>query len=229
MSFAVMQPYLFPYLGYYQLVNAVDSFVFYDDVTYIKNGYINRNNILVSGKAQRFTVPVLGASSNKLIKDLNFDANVKKTLKTISQSYVKAPYFHDIYPMVEKILKNAERHVHTLCANSIMSVFSYLDINKQFKFSSDLEYDRALPAADKLIAMAALLNSKDYINSPGGKALYKKEYFSDKGVNLSFIEIQSVTYEQGKADFVPYLSMIDVLMWNSKEQVKELLTQYELV
>ena len=228
MNFAVMQPYLFPYLGYYQLVNAVDTFIFYDDVTYIKNGYINRNNILVNGQAQRFTVPVPGASSNILIKDLNFDPNVKKTLKTISQSYVKAPYFNDVYPIIEKILTSTERQVHTLCANSITSVFSYLGINKQFKFSSELEYNRDLPAADKLIAMAGLLNSKHYINSPGGKDLYSKEYFADKGVNLSFIKMQSVIYDQGKSEFVPYLSMIDVLMWNSKEQVIELLTKYKL-
>ncbi|MBB1290171.1 WbqC family protein [Pseudoalteromonas sp. SR43-6] len=229
MNFAVMQPYLFPYLGYYQLVNAVDAFIFYDDVTYIKNGYINRNNILVNGQAQRFTVPVPGASSNILIKELNFDANVKKTLKTISQSYAKSPYFNDVYPIIEKILTSTERQVHTLCANSIISVFSYLGINKQFKFSSELEYNRDLPAADKLIAMAGLLNGKHYINSPGGKDLYSKEYFSNKGVNLSFIEMQSVIYEQGKSEFVPYLSMIDVLMWNSKEQVKKLLTKSRLV
>lgn len=229
MNFAVMQPYLFPYLGYYQLVNAVDTFIFYDDVTYIKNGYINRNNILVNGQAQRFTVPVPGASSNILIKDLNFDPNVKKTLKTISQSYVKAPYFNDVYPIIEKILTSTERQVHTLCANSITSVFSYLGINKQFKFSSELEYNRDLPAADKLIAMAGLLNSKHYINSPGGKNLYSKEYFSDKGVNLSFIEMRSVNYQQGKSEFVPYLSIIDVLMWNSKEQIEDLLAKFRLV
>ncbi|WP_350594486.1 MULTISPECIES: WbqC family protein [unclassified Pseudoalteromonas] len=228
MNFAVMQPYLFPYLGYYQLVNAVDTFIFYDDVTYIKNGYINRNNILVNGQAQRFTVPVPGASSNILIKDLNFDPNVKKTLKTISQGYAKAPYFNDVYPIIEKILTSTERQVHTLCANSITSVFSYLGINKQFKFSSELEYNRDLPAADKLIAMAGLLNSKHYINSPGGKNLYSKEYFADKGVNLSFIEMRSVNYQQGKSEFVPYLSIIDVLMWNSKEQVKALLREYEV-
>ncbi|MBB1429361.1 WbqC family protein [Pseudoalteromonas sp. SG43-4] len=230
MNFAVMQPYLFPYLGYYQLVNAVDTFIFYDDVTYIKNGYINRNNILVNGQAQRFTVPVPGASSNILIKDLNFDANVKKTLKTISQNYAKAPYFNEVYLIIEKILTSTERQVHTLCSNSITSVFSYLGIkNKQFKFSSELEYSRDSAAADKLIAMAGLLNSKHYINSPGGKDLYSKEYFSDKGVNLSFIKMQSVIYDQGKSEFVPYLSMIDVLMWNSKEQVIELLTKYKLV
>ena len=228
MNFAVMQPYLFPYLGYYQLVYAVDTFIFYDDVTYIKNGYINRNNILVNGQAQRFTVPVPGASSNILIKALNFDANVKKTLKTISQGYAKAPYFNDVYPIIEKILTSTERQVHTLCANSITSVFSYLGINKQFKFSSELEYNRDLPAADKLIAMAGLLNSKHYINSPGGKDLYSKEYFADKGVNLSFIEMRSVNYQQGKSEFVPYLSIIDVLMWNSKEQVKAFLREYEV-
>ncbi|MCQ8881308.1 WbqC family protein [Pseudoalteromonas shioyasakiensis] len=229
MRFAVMQPYLFPYLGYYQLVNSVDTFVFYDDVTYIKNGYINRNNILVNGLAQRITLPVPGASSNKLIKDLHFDINIKKVLKTIQQAYIKAPYFTAVYPIIEKVLTSKERQVAVLCAKSITLVFNYLDISKEFLFSSDLEYERSLSAADKLLAMGKVLNSTEYINSPGGKKLYSKEYFSEKGVNLSFIEMQSVNYEQAHYDFVPHLSMVDVLMWNSKEQVKTLLQEYRLI
>lgn len=229
MSFAVMQPYLFPYLGYYQLVSAVDKFVFYDDVTFIKGGYINRNNILSNGKAQRFTIPVPGMSSNTLINQLNFDGNVKKILKTIAQSYKKAPYFEHVFPLIEVVLNDENRRVDHICAKSISVVFEYLDINKDFRFSSELEYNRDLPAADKLIAMARLLKSNDYINSPGGKSLYNKEYFAKKEISLSFIETEKYEYSQNTDEFIPHLSMIDVLMWNNKEQVVELLTKYKLV
>lgn len=229
MNFAVMQPYIFPYLGYYQLVNAVDKFVFYDDVTFIKGGYINRNNILSNGKAQRFTIPVPGMSSNTLINELSFDENVKKILKTIEQNYKKAPYFEHVFPIIESVLNNDKRNVQHVCAKSISLVFAYLGIKKQFYLSSDLDFNRDLSAADKLIAMSDALKSNDYVNSPGGKMLYDKKYFSEKGINLSFIEIEKYDYPQKFDGFVPHLSMIDVLMWNSKEQVKELLTKYKLV
>ena len=229
MSFAVMQPYLFPYLGYYQLVNAVDKFVFYDDVTFIKGGYINRNNILSNGKEQRFTIPVPGMSSNKLINELCFDKNTKKILKSIEQSYKKSPYFEYVFPLVESVLNDENRRVEHICAKSISVVFEYLEINKDFHFSSELEYNRELSAADKLIAMADVLKSNDYINTPGGKSLYQKEYFAEKNINLSFIEIEQYEYKQSSDKFIPHLSMLDVLMWNNKEQVVELLTKYRLV
>jgi hypothetical protein len=229
MSFAVMQPYLFPYLGYYQLVNAVDRFVFYDDVTFIKGGYINRNNILSNGKVQRFTIPVPGMSPNRLINTLKFDKNVKKTLKSIEQSYKKAPYFKLIFPLIESVLNDKNRNVEHVCAKSISLVFEYLGLKKSFCFSSELQYNRDLCAADKLIAMAYVLKSSDYINSPGGKLLYDKEYFSFNRVKLSFIEVNDYAYSQGSTDFIPHLSMIDVLMWNEIEEVKLMFNKYELV
>lgn len=168
-------------------------------------------------------------SSNTLINQLNFDGNVKKILKTIAQSYKKAPYFEHVFPLIEVVLNDENRRVDHICAKSISVVFEYLDINKDFRFSSELEYNRDLPAADKLIAMARLLKSNDYINSPGGKSLYNKEYFAKKEISLSFIETEKYEYSQNTDEFIPHLSMIDVLMWNNKEQVVELLTKYKLV
>lgn len=227
MKLAVMQPYLFPYLGYYQLVFCSDIFVFYDDVTYIKGGYINRNAILSQNKAQRFTIPVPGASSNVLIKDLNFSPDVKKVLSSIRQSYSKAPFFADVYPMLEKVLTQSNRNVADLCRNSISVVFEYLGINKQFYFSSQLSYDRTLSPADKLVQMCKLFQCDEYVNSPGGQALYSKEYFSSKNVTLNFILPQITSYKQCSSDYIPYLSMIDVLMWNDIDSIREILTRYK--
>ncbi|MAD89995.1 MAG: hypothetical protein CMK64_09850 [Pseudoalteromonas sp.] len=224
-----MQPYLFPYLGYYQLVYSVDNFVFYDDVNFIKRGYINRNNILVNGVAQRFTIPVPGATQNEKINTFEFSTDVKKVLKTIEQSYKKAPYFQEVYKIVEDVLTSGNRSVTDICKLSIEKVFDYLGIRKQYYISSELEYDRNISAADKLISISKKLNCTHYVNSPGGIELYSKDYFKERGVDLSFIQMEASTYSQNGDGFVPYLSMIDVLMWNNKEQVKQLLEQYELL
>ncbi|PTO51476.1 hypothetical protein CWN94_21275 [Vibrio splendidus] len=229
MKFAVMQPYLFPYLGYYQLVNSVDKFIFYDDVTFIKGGFINRNNILSNGRAQRFTLPVPGLSSNVLINQLSFDKNVKKALKTIEQNYRKAPYFQDVYPIIERVLNSEDRSVEQICAKSVIVVFEYLDISKSFCFSSRLEYNRELSAAEKLVSMARIFKSSNYINSIGGKALYNKDYFSSQDIKLQFIKTKDYKYYQKSDEFVPNLSMIDVLMYNSKSDVIKLLNKYELI
>lgn len=229
MKFAVMQPYLFPYLGYYQLVKSVDKFILYDDVTFIKGGFINRNNILSNNKILRFTIPVPGGSSNKLINELKFDVNVKKILKTIEQSYRKAPFFKDVYPIIESVINDGDRRLEFLCKKSITSVFDYLGLKYEVIFSSDLEYDRSKLAADKLIEMSKVLGIRNYINSPGGIDLYDKEYFDEHNVTLKFIQTNEYNYQQKTDDFIPNLSMIDVLMWNKKEDVKELLNQYRLI
>lgn len=228
MILAVMQPYLFPYLGYYQLVNSSDKFVIYDDVNYIKHGYINRNNILVSGKAQRFTLAVPGMSRNKKISDLTFDSNVRKLLKTIEQSYRKAPNFDAVFSLVSEVLLDSNRSITNVAGNSITSVFDYLDIDKEIYLSSNIDNNKSLDAKDRLIEMTQLLGCDHYVNSPGGQELYSKNYFINKGVNLSFINTLPYTYNQGTTDFVPHLSMIDVLMWNNKKDVFRLLKNYEL-
>jgi hypothetical protein len=228
MKSAVMQPYLFPYLGYYQLVNSVDKFVFYDNVNFIKRGYINRNNVLVNGKAQRFTVPVPGATQNKNINEFNFSSDVTKILTTIKHAYSKAPFFNNVYPLIERVFTQTDRRVVMLCKASITEIFDYLGIQKEFFISSELKYDQEQTAAERLISISKSLNCEQYINSPGGIELYEKDFFEDRNVDLAFIKMNDVSYKQGKNEFVPYLSMIDVLMWNDIEEVKLMLNQCQL-
>lgn len=228
MKFAVMQPYLFPYLGYYQLVNMVDNFVFYDDVTFIKGGYINRNNILVNGQAQRFTIPVPGMSSNILINKLSFDGNTKKQLKTIEQAYRKSPYYPKIFPIIKNVLEDENRSVEHVCRLSITRVMDYLGIEKTYYYSSDLPYERDASPTQKLFSISDCLDSKEYINSPGGRILYDKNTFLDRGIKLNFIETDDYKYNQNSELFVPNLSMIDTLMWNSKDDIKFLLNKCNL-
>lgn len=229
MKLAVMQPYLFPYIGYYQLAYEVDKFVFYDDVNFIKGGYINRNNILINGKKSLFTIPVLGGSPNKLISELNFDKNVTKQLKTIEQAYSKAPHFSAVFPMIQSVFLSEDRSISEMAGLSIKLVFDYLDIKREFLLSSQIENDKSCDAKDRLIDMSKLLECEHYINSPGGKELYQKAYFSEHGIELGFIESNLPVYKQGVYKFIPYLSMIDVLMWCSKDEIKLLLADYKVV
>ncbi|MBR9857170.1 MAG: WbqC family protein [Gammaproteobacteria bacterium] len=228
MKLAVMQPYLFPYIGYFHLIHAADLFLIYDDVAYIKQGYINRNSILSANGATRFTVPVPGASSNKLISELAFSVDVEKVLKTIGQSYSKAPYFDDVFPMIWRALELEERSIATVCQKSYEELFAYLGLEKQFKKTSELEYDRSASARDRLIALCHQFDADCYINAPGGRKLYAKQDFAEKGIDLKFIDSLQVVYSQGVDKFVPNFSIIDMLMNCSPSQVIEHMESYEL-
>ncbi len=227
---AIMQPYLFPYLGYFQLIHAVDTFVLYDDVNYIKQGYINRNSLLSAGETQRFTIPVPGASSFKKICELEYSIqNNDKFLKGIAQAYSKAPYYNDVYPIIEKIINFEDRNIGALCKYSFEVIFSYLGSYKKFLRSSEIDYDHNGPASDKLISIIKRLNEDSYLNSYGGRELYDGEFFKSCGVKLQFIKMNNIKYQQGNVDFIPNLSIIDVMMWNDINVVKELLQAYDII
>lgn len=229
MKLAVMQPYLFPYIGYFQLIYAADLFLIYDDVAYIKQGYINRNSILSQNDTARFTVPVPGASSNKLISSLTFSADVAKVIKTINQSYSKAPYFDNVFPIIRGVLELNDRSISSVCQKSYEDIFSYLGLEKRFKKTSELEYDRSASARDRLIELCQQFDADCYINAPGGRSLYAKPDFAEKGIDLRFIESLPVQYSQAGPEFIPNLSIIDVLMNCSPNEVVLLLSQYDLV
>lgn len=228
MKLAVMQPYLFPYIGYFQLIYAADLFLIYDDVAYIKQGYINRNSILSSNGVTRFTIPVPGASSNKLISELAFSGDAAKIIKTIDQSYSKAPYFDDVFPMIQAALELEDRSIASVCKKSYEDIFFYLGLEKQFKKTSELEYDRSASARDRLIALCHQFGADCYINAPGGRKLYAKPDFSAKGVDLKFVDSLPVEYSQGVDEFVPNLSIIDMLMNCPPSLVTEHMACYEL-
>lgn len=224
-----MQPYLFPYLGYYQLVYHCDKFVFYDDVNYITRGFINRNNVLSGNSSQRFTIPVLKASQNKKINEHLFSIDYKKTLLMIHNLYSKAPNFQLIYDLVESIITQDNRQVAKITSDSVIKVFDYLGIDKKTYFSSNLNFERTKIASTNLMSICNVLKEKKYCNAIGGRDLYNKTDFLKQGITLSFLEMTPVEYKQNKNEFVANLSMIDILMWNSKDEVIELLKQYKLV
>ncbi|OIN12141.1 WbqC family protein [Oceanisphaera psychrotolerans] len=228
MKLAVMQPYLFPYIGYFHLIYVSDLFLIYDDVTFIKKGYINRNNVLTGSGVTRFTVSVPGASQNKLITELSFSTDVNKILKIVEHGYSMAPYFEAFFPLFKQIVENKERSISSVCLNSYQAIFSYLDIEKKFKRTSELEYDRSASARDRLINLSHKFGADCYINSPSGRKLYNKADFENQGIDLKFVDSLPVEYKQNSKEFVPNLSIIDVLMNCSPEEVRNLLVRYKL-
>lgn len=232
MKIGIMQPYFFPYIGYWQLINAVDKFVIYDDVNFIMRGYINRNSILINGNAHKFSIPLEKPSQNKLINEtkLNFsDSEKKDFLKTLELSYKKAPYYKEVSPIINEIIFNNEKDLTLSIKFSIERINQYLDIKTALLLSSDINKDNSLKGQDKILEICKLLNAQQYINPIGGVDLYDKVKFADNNIKLNFIKTKNIVYKQFNNEFVPNLSIIDVIMFNSKDAVKEMLGEYELI
>ncbi|MAP80965.1 MAG: hypothetical protein CL526_07730 [Aequorivita sp.] len=234
MKAAIMQPYIFPYLGYFQLIKAVDAFVFYDDVNFIKRGWINRNKILLNNKEKLISFPCIGASQNKLINEVQVDLSDKQYLKliqTIEQAYNKAPYYKEVYPIIEKVFNSSAKNIAELAIHSIKIVSEYIGINTEFYVSSEsFGETKGIDKADRLIAISKNLGSNTYINALGGIELYNKAYFKLKNIELHFLKPSSAPYKQhDPINFIAGLSIIDVMMFNSPEEINEMLDNFELV
>jgi hypothetical protein len=229
MKLAIMQPYFFPYIVYWQLIYAVDTFVIYDDVNFIKQGWINRNRILHNGQSIFFTLHLKAASSFKLINDIEIGNNQKKLLKTLEFSYRRAAYFHEVFPIIETILTYPEKNLAMLLIYSIRTIADYLQIAIRFLISSELEKDASLKAYAKILAICRALHATHYINPIGGQELYHRDDFEREGLALSFLQTRPVHYQQFHHDYIPNLSIIDAMMFNSKKQIQAMLTEYDLI
>ncbi len=232
MKLGIMQPYFLPYIGYWQLLNAVDQYVIYDDVNFIKGGWINRNNILINNEAKLFNIQMQGASSNKLINEIEVSSNQvwkKKFLKTIENSYSKAPFYKDVYPVLEDIINYDETNLAKYIVNSISQVCDYLNIDTKLIISSDINKDNELKGQDKVIEICKVLGADEYYNAIGGQSLYSYNDFKKSGIKLSFLKTNMHEYKQFNDEFVDGLSIIDVMMFNSVSYIKTKLEAYELL
>lgn len=228
MKLGIMQPYLFPYIGYFQLIHAVDAFLIYDDVNFIKQGWINRNRILMNGVPMYFTLGLKGASSFKKICEIEINDNRDKLLKTVAQAYKKAPYFDDVFPLVKQVLETDELNLGRFVTGSIKAVAGFLGIATPIEVSSEKRLFPELSGHERVLAICAHYGATDYVNAIGGKELYSREEFARNGTRLHFLRTAAFAYPQVASDFVPNLSIIDVLMHNPLDAVKEYLRRFSL-
>jgi len=232
MKLAVMQPYIFPYLGYFHLIEATDKIIFYDDVNYIRRGWINRNRILMNGKDKLFTIPVKEASQNNLIRDTMIFPDEKKKhslLETIRSAYSKAPFFKETFELVNNVFNGKYDSIAGLAVRSVVDVYAYLGKEINWDYSSVCcAESKGLEKADRLIEISKNLGYESYVNTPGGKELYSRDYFRENGINLYFIKSELLPYKQLDNNFIPGLSVIDVLMFNSKEDILKHFSSWKL-
>ena len=229
MRLGIMQPYFFPYLGYWQLLANVDKYVVYDDVTYIKGGWINRNNFLINGQKNLLTMRLEKASSYTLIKDIAIKDDFVKFLKTIEMGYKKAPFFEDSFRLLKDICQCPDKKLGQFLFNSHIKICEYLGIDTELILSSSFEKHTELKGKDKVISICKQLGADEYINAIGGQELYDKKEFEENGIRLNFLQANLREYRQLKNEFVAGLSIIDIMMFNSKEEIKEMLNDFILV
>lgn len=229
MKLGIMQPYFMPYIGYWQLMAAVDTYVVYDDVNYIKGGWVSRNNILLNGQKHMFTITLNGASPNKLFNEITIKDDFKKFSRLIESAYCKAPYYVEMKALLEKIYGYEDKSLGVFMMHSFQVVLDYLEIDTKLILSSTIAKDNSQRGKDKVKHICHLLGADTYYNAIGGQELYDKDDFKADGIDLKFVRTNLVPYAQLGDEFVPGLSIIDVLMNQGKGGTKKLLNEYTLI
>lgn len=227
-----MQPYFLPYIGYFQLMNAVDKFVIYDNIQFSKKGWVNRNKFLQNGKDVLFTIP-LKKDSDYLNINQRYLSNDslkkrKKILRQLETSYSKAPYFNSIFPILKNCFYTEEVNLFDFIYFSLMQVVELLEINTEFIYSSKVKINSKLKGQEKVLAICRELGCDVYLNPIGGVDLYKKEIFAENKIKLNFIKSKENNYKQFQNNFIPWLSIIDVMMFNSIVDIQNMLDKYTL-
>lgn len=233
MKLGLMQPYFMPYIGYWQRIYAVDEHVIYDDVNYIKGGWMNRNKILLGGEARYLSMNLAGASPNKLINEVEVNTNPilqTKMVRTLEQGYKKAKYFDAAMECLEPILRSQETNLAKYLAFQIKRICEYMNIRTKLIISSDIEKNNSLKGQDKVIEICKKQGADTYYNAHTGMELYSKTDFEKENIRLVFMKDRgTVRYGQLNKEYIPSLSIIDILMNCSKDKIEELLNDYMLM
>lgn len=232
MRVAIMQPYLFPYIGYFQLINAVDRFVLLDDVNYIKKGWINRNRILLNSQPHTFTLPLAKSSQNKKICDLQltekFGNWIKQFLVIFRHAYSGAPGHSEISSFLERMMAWPDLDLVDVLERSLQQVCKKLGIATLFSRSSRIGIDPELRGQERIIELCRQLGATDYINLSGGRSLYHGGDFARQGIRLHFLEAVPKPYRQFADEFVPLLSILDVMTFKDAGARRDALAEFSL-
>src|SRR3569623_366953 len=226
MKLAINQPYLFPYIGYFQLIAAVDKFVFLDDVNFIKSGWIHRNRILIAGETRYITVPLSQASQTRKINDIAVHEETplrRKLMGTLRQSYARAPHFSNVVGLVQEVLAANDSQISVLAERSVVAVCRYLGLNTEFVMSSAQYRNLELKGEERVLDICKKEVATDYFNLPGGRQLYDERRFREKGISLHFIKPNLQPYPQFAQEFHAGLSILDILMFNDRQTARKML------
>jgi hypothetical protein len=250
MKLGIMQPYFFPYIGYFQLINATDKWVIFDDIQYIRHGWVNRNRILHPDLTKEWIyiiIPLQKHSQDNHICDIKILNNQiwkNKIMGQINHYRKNAPFYNETKTIVKQCLNFNGNNLSELNTYCLKEVCKYLDIDLHYQIFSNmdinlgdvdnpddwaLEISKKFDSDDWALEISKRLNADEYINPIGGKEIFDKEKFAEAGIKLSFLEPGNIEYEQKRKEFIPNLSIIDVMMFNSKEKIHELLKEYNLV
>jgi len=232
MKLAIMQPYFLPYLGYWQLINAVDQFIVYDKIQFTKKGWVHRNRFSQNGKDVLFTLALKKDSdyldiNQRYLSESNTQ-NIEKIIRQLENSYRKAPHYYDAMQLIVDCLNYSDKNLFNYVYNSISMVNKYLGIETLITKSSDLIYNNNLKAQNKVIDICRACNAETYINLSGGIHLYNKNEFNENNINLRFIKMNDIEYNQFEYKFISNLSIVDLLMFLPKTNIVSLLDEYTL-
>ncbi len=226
-----MQPYFWPYIGYFQLIQAVDAFIVYDNIQYTKSGWINRNRLCRDGAAVTFSLPLKKGSASLDVRDreLAQDFDREKLLNQIKGAYRGAPQFAETLPFIEAVVRHPAHNLFRFLLHSLSKTCERLGIGTPLRISSDIDIDHGLKGQDRVLALCGALGTSGYVNLSGGVDLYSADVFRARGMRLQFLRTTPFEYPQARRPFVADLSIIDVMMWNPMETVRSFLCRnYEL-
>ncbi len=232
MTLAGNQPYLFPYLGYWQLIHAADRFLIADDYDFIRHGWVTRNRILVNGEVQYLRVEVHRGGPSRHICDKRLALTpdrLSERLRTLEMAYHKAPFFAEGYALAEKVLGLPEDNLALFLEHGIRQVCAYLGIETPIGRSSDLPGNDRFKREERIYDFCARLGADTYINAPGGQQLYSFEEFERRGIRLRFLQSKLPPYPQFGGPFVERLSILDAIMFNSPEALHAMLDEYVFI
>jgi len=236
MRLAIMQPYFFPYIGYFQLISAADAFILFDDVQYIRHGWINRNRIHDPNKSwQYITAPLEKHEHTDLIRNLMARSGEDWSAKIVSQVQHykrRAPYFEETVNLVASLLAEAagDSRISRINLVILRGVCRHLGIDRPFQVSSDcgFDYRNVHDAGEWALRISEQVGAKEYINPVSGAALFDPAKFAASGIKLSFLQPEEIVYSR-RGPFEPWLSIIDVLMFNGVAGTRQLLDRYSLL
>ncbi len=231
MKLGLMQPYFFPYIGYFQLLNYVDLWIVFDNVQYIQRGWINRNRILhpeLKKEWQYITIPLDSRKGFSKINNIKIKQELdwkNRIIRKLTFYNEQSIFYKEVISLINNIFITNENNLSKFVTRSIRYTADYLGIKTKILVLSDMELEllNINGPGDWALRICESIGAKEYINPIGGKDLFYNKKFKDSNIKLSFLKSKMGVYNQKRPEFIPGLSIIDLMMWNSKSELSSFL------